>query len=683
MTRHPLFQLLIAAVIVQGVAIRAFPDGPKDNVAKNVRPVPRVGIQLTAAQKADFDKRMSEFKSLLDKLKAKKDPRTQELLPDIEIFYRAVRTNIDHRELFGKRDVYNAAVLTNEGRGRAHDLLTGMPEPVWPDKTGLVVRGYRSKIDGTVQPYGLVVPKSYDPKSERGYRLDIWFHGRGETLSETNFIAGRMRSRGIYTPKNAFVLHPYGRYCNANKFAGEIDVLEALADVRRRYRIDPDRISVRGFSMGGAACWQFAVHYADRWFAANPGAGFSETPLFLKVFQKETLKPTWYEQKLWNMYDCPGYAINLYHCPTIAYSGELDSQKQAADVMQAALKKVRIDMLHIIGPKMHHQIHPVSAKEIERRMYALAKAGRDHNPRSIRFATFTLKYNRMHWITVNALGEHWKRAWVDADVLPNNRLDIRSGNVTDLTVSMPPGSKLLDIRSRVRIFINGIPFVGPQPKSDRSFTVRFHRVGRRWRIVSEPDAASVRVALAKRHNLQGPIDDAFMDSFIFVKPAGKARHDAVEKWTQSELAHAVREWRRQFRGDARVKSADKITPTDIANSNLILFGDPASNPLIAKIAGKLPIKWGDKQITVGGKNYDAAQHAPILIYPNPLNPKKYVVLNSGFTYREYAYLNNARQVPMLPDWAVIDLRTPPGAVHPGKVVDAGFFGEGWELKSGQ
>lgn len=672
MIRH----LLIAAAIVPALTLPGFADGLKDNIPDKVRPVPRVGIKLSDAQKADFEKRMSEFQGLLDKLNAKKDPRTRELLPDVEIFYRAVRTNIDHRELFGKRDVRNAAVLTNEGRGRAADLLNGKPS--WPNKTGLVVRGYRSKIDGTVQPYGLVIPKSYDPKSERGYRLDIWFHGRGETLSETNFIAGRMRSRGQYTPKDTIVLHPYGRYCNANKFAGEIDVLEALADVQRRYRIDPDRISVRGFSMGGAACWQFAVHYADRWFAANPGAGFSETPLFLKVFQKETLRPTWYEQRLWNMYDCPGYAINLYHCPTVAYSGELDSQKQAADVMEAALKKERIDMLHIIGPKMHHQIHPGSAKEIERRMAALAKAGRDHNPPSIRFATFTLKYNRMHWLTVNALGEHWKRAWVDADVRPGNQLAIRSGNVTDLTVSMPAGSKLLDVRSRVPVFINGIPFRAPRPKSDRSFTVRFHREGRRWRM-----GAPQTEGLVKRHNLQGPIDDAFMDSFIFVKPTGKARHDAVGKWTQSELAHAVKHWRQQFRGDARAKSADQITKADIANSNLILFGDPASNPLIAKIAGKLPIKWGDKQISVGGKNYDAAQHAPVLIYPNPLNPQKYVVLNSGFTYREYAYLNNARQVPMLPDWAVIDLRTPPGSVHPGKVVDAGFFGERWELKSGR
>ena len=57
------------------------------------------------------------------------------------------------------------------------------------------------------------------------------------------------------------------------------------------------------------------------------------------------------------------------------------------------------------------------------------------------------------------------------------------------------------------------------------------------------------------------------------------------------------------------------------------------------------------------------------------------MLNSGFTYREFAYLNNARQVPKLPDWAVIDLRTPADSLWPGKVVAADFFDESWKLKA--
>ena len=60
-----------------------------------------------------------------------------------------------------------------------------------------------------------------------------------------------------------------------------------------------------------------------------------------------------------------------------------------------------------------------------------------------------------------------------------------------------------------------------------------------------------------------------------------------------------------------------------------------------------------------------------------------MVLNSGFTFREYDYLNNARQTPKLPDWAVVDTSTKPDARWPGKVVAADFFGERWELRPGR
>jgi hypothetical protein len=57
-----------------------------------------------------------------------------------------------------------------------------------------------------------------------------------------------------------------------------------------------------------------------------------------------------------------------------------------------------------------------------------------------------------------------------------------------------------------------------------------------------------------------------------------------------------------------------------------------------------------------------------------------VVINSGFAYREYDYLNNARQSPKLPDDAVIDVDLPRTTQSPGGVTAAGFFGEKWELQ---
>jgi hypothetical protein len=186
--------------------------------------------------------------------------------------------------------------------------------------------------------------------------------------------------------------------------------------------------------------------------------------------------------------------------------------------------------------------------------------------------------------------------------------------------------------------------------------------------------------LLKRHDLQGPIDDAFMDSFIMVRPTGTAMNETVGNWVKSEEEHAIRLWRTQMRGDAPVKDDTAVTDADIASANLVLWGDPQSNKVLARIADKLPIRWTAESVSLGGgRTFPAGTNAPVLIYPNPLNPKKYVVINSGITFREYAEPNNSLQVAYLPDYAVIDLTTPPGPRWPGKVAAAGFFGENWQL----
>ena len=95
----------------------------------------------------------------------------------------------------------------------------------------------------------------------------------------------------------------------------------------------------------------------------------------------------------------------------------------------------------------------------------------------------------------------------------------------------------------------------------------------------------------KRHGLQGPIDDAFMDSFLMVRPTGKPLNDKVGSWADAEMEHAIDHWRQQFRGEARVKDDTAVTDADIAAHNLVLWGDPASNKVLAKIADKLPIRW--------------------------------------------------------------------------------------------
>jgi dienelactone hydrolase len=604
-----------------------------------------------------------------------------DLLADVEIYYNAVRYALAYGEFYDIKELAVARDQLAKGMERATQLREGRSP--WTTMTGLVVRGYRSKIDGSVQPYGLVIPASFHPDTPYRHRLDIWCHGRGEKLSELNFLKDREGSPGEFTPPHAFVLHLYGRYCNANKFAGEVDCLEALAHVKALYPIDDERIVMRGFSMGGAACWQFAVHYPTLWCAAAPGAGFSETADFLKVFQKEDVQPTWYEKKLYHVYDCTDYALNLFNCPTVAYSGANDSQKQAADVMAAALAKQGMSLVHLIGPGTGHSYHRETKQLLNERIDAIAARGRNPLPPRIRFATYTLRYNRAGWITLEGLGRHWERATVDALVLNPGAVHIRTTNVTALTIAMPPGLCPLENNPAVpdgpEIVIDGtrIP-VRPRVRSDRSWEVRLQRGIARWSVDGTEESG-----LAKRPGLQGPIDDAFYDSFLMVKPTGTPLNAAVGAWAEKEMAHAVDHWRKQFRGEARVKADADVTDADIAAHNLVLWGDPSSNRILARIADKLPIRWGAEGVKIGDQAHAGESHVVLMIYPNPLNPRRYVVLNSGFTFREYDYLNNARQVPKLPDFAVVDVRTPPSPRWPGKVVAAGFFDEKWALPTVQ
>jgi pimeloyl-ACP methyl ester carboxylesterase len=644
-------------------------DGPGDNVADKIRRIPPPGIKIPDADRAELQ---AGLEALFKDIVAACYSPYADLLPDVQIFYKAVHDALYYDELYDLKEVAVAKRLLKLGSERAAALKEG--KAPWTSATGLVVRGYKSKIDNSIQPYGLVVPATYKPDSPHKHRLDFWCHGRGEKLTELSFINGRLNSPGEFTPPDAFVLHLYGRYCCANKFAGEIDLFEAFEDVRKHYPIDEDRLVIRGFSMGGAACWQFAVHYPGFYCAAAPGAGFAETPEFLRVFQSEEVKPTWYEQKLWTLYDCPGYAANLFNLPTVAYSGEIDKQKQAADVMAKAIEREGMTLTHLIGPKTAHSYHKDTKVELNRLIDAIAEKGRDPLPKKIRFATYTLRYNTSHWLTVEGLEKHWKQARVEAEIVDAGNLKLTTSNVNELRLTFP--AKIQPFAGHpVQITIDGQSCQFAAPPKDSELVLHLAKREGTWGPVQRQDQT-----LRKRHGLQGPIDDAFMDRFIMITPTGKPMHEKTGRWVDAEMKHAIEHWRRQFRGEALVLKDTAVIDENIANSNLILWGDPSSNKFYQRIADKLPLRWNDKAIVLGDKSFSADHHMPVLIIPNPLNPKRYVVLNSGFTFREYDYLNNARQVPKLPDYAIIDVNQPVTGQKPGGIATAGFFDEEWKLK---
>src|SRR5262249_12007559 len=150
--------------------------------AQDKRKIPPPGVPVPEADRAELEAGLKDL--------------TNETDPDIRIYHKAVDWALRYDEILNAKEISVAKALLKDGLDRAKQLQEG--KPAWRTATGLVVRGYVSKIDGSVQPYGLVIPATYKPGTKT--RLDFWLHGRSETLTELAFINGRRKSPGDFTP---------------------------------------------------------------------------------------------------------------------------------------------------------------------------------------------------------------------------------------------------------------------------------------------------------------------------------------------------------------------------------------------------------------------------------------------------------------------------------------------------
>jgi dienelactone hydrolase len=635
---------------------------------------PPLGHGLSVIDKAALQLKVDQLAARVAALKRRhRASPMADRVADVEVYLDAVRRPLkyDERLYSPKNSTPLEYALQTIATGVERADLLAKGETPWMTQSG--VRGFYSRIDGSAQPYILTVPDAYDPAARQEYRLDIFMHGRDDQVLEQQFMT---KSTSGYTSKplragaDRFMLQPYGRYSNASRFAGETDGLEAIASVMKAYPIDRNRLVMSGFSMGGASAWSYIVHFADRWAASAPGAGFTETEVFLRGGLARQPQ-NGVQRTLWHMYDSTDYAINTFNVPVVAYSGEIDPQKQAADAMAAAMAAEGLTLEHIIGPKTAHAYEPAARQQLQDRIDQIVMKGRNPAPSEIRFTTWMLRYNKMFWITVDAMDQEWERARVNAKI-DGGAISITTTNVNALHVD--PALAPFAPGTRVVATIDGTRLTLPAVGSDTSLRTGFVKANGTWRVGELPSSA-----LRKRNGLQGPIDDAFMDAFVFVRPTGKPLSERLGTWEKEQADYAISEWVHFFRGEPRVKNDVEIEPDDIANNNIALFGDPSSNAVYKRIASRLPIAWTREGVVVGGERFDA-NHAPVFIFPNPLNPRKYVVINSGFTFHDQS--NNDMQSPKLPDWAMVDI-TKPGNNYkylPLFVESQGFFDEFWKLK---
>ncbi len=308
------------------------------------RVVPPLGLEIDREQRSDW-------LSQIEILEKQAEAVPVEYRADIEVLTKACRFAIEFRELYQAKDsnkVERLIQLLNLDSTNGRLVRSNGPM----NRRGQV-RGFFSKVDGSAQPLGLVLPENL-PADAKNIPLYVWLHGRGDKATDLHFICERLDKNGEVVPSGAMVLHLWSPVCGY-KSAGETDVLEAI-DLCAR--ITP---STKTESCSSAFRWVVLVcgtsqHTTriDLWQPVRSRVcGNSPIP----KPQTDNFPPK-YEQMLWSVYDVPGYTRNLFNLPVVAYSGELDKQIQAARVMEEAFESEGKTLRHLIGPGMGHKYHP-------------------------------------------------------------------------------------------------------------------------------------------------------------------------------------------------------------------------------------------------------------------------------------------------------------------------------------
>ncbi|MFK7735294.1 MAG: alpha/beta hydrolase-fold protein [Pirellulaceae bacterium] len=647
------------------------------------RRLPPEGLEVEAKDRTRWERQIVSLTRRLPS--AKVDVRA-----DIEVLLKACRYAIEHREFYKPKDFAKVDRLLSLASSRLDDAR----QP-WKRLKGLQVRGFYSDVDDSPQPCGLVFPEKPLRAGEE-VPLYVWLHGRGDKTTDLHFICERLDRAGQIRPEGAIVLHPFGRQCVGYKSAGETDVLEAIRFTCENYPVDQSRIVLMGFSMGGAGVWHLAAHHSDLFVAASPGAGFAETARYQRLQPKDF--PPAYEQMLWKVYDVPGYVRNLFNIPVVAYSGEKDKQIQAARVMEEAYAAEGRKLRHVIGPGMGHKYHPDSLTEILEAMRDAEEQGQPKQETRFSLQASSARYARRRWLTIDGMQQLYSDTRVDGRL--NDRVwDLTTKNVARLSID---GAK---IRSAESIRVDGqeLPLgLDVENLFERSAQGE-------WAAVEDFPV------LRKRPKLSGPIDDAFLDPFLVVLPSGTSSNSKVDDWVECEAKYWQARWRSLFRGDWRVKLDSEVTSEDVSRFHLVLWGTPESNRLLNSLLEKgallergsvlqggatppelrladsefkplafgLPLEWSSSRLAIGqaGQKIEAnaATEVPSFIYSNPLNPDRYLVVNSGPTFRTDHDRTNSLQNPHLPDWFITSVTEPRTGSLPGQIEAAGFFDDSWQL----
>lgn len=474
---------------------------------------------------------------------------------------------------------------------------------------------FRSKIDGSIQPLLVRVPKNYTPA--KSWPLLVTLHGFGD---------GPILAPGI---EKIVQIGPYGRGSVWFEGIGERDVFECIEIAKRLFSIDSDRVYLCGFSMGGTATFNLGFKHPEVWAACVPVCGRC---------------------------DSLDLVSNGRHLPFWVNTGGRDIMIPPKHSKAAYDKARRLGFSqwkYMEHKTMGHDFS-INWKEVEE--WLLTKK-RTTNLKRISFRTKDIRFNCAYWLEITEIERYGKIAQMDVDIEGQN-LSVKSENVSNYTLKL--NDALINTAQRVKIIENDVLIHDDFLDGDGCFV----------------KASENNHVVSKRPGLSGPLWDIYSDLCLLVYGTNSKDKSLVRASRRCAESFSSPTWMSKVK--FKMVPDKEVSKKDIAENNVVLFGNPETNEVMAGMLDTLPIKVNGSDMLVRDTKCSGDNVGFVLIYPNPMNRAKYVAIFSGFTADTINCFDRIwprfKSVPKDVDFGVFE-------IHPGE--DSvrwrlkGIFGTDW------
>lgn len=503
--------------------------------------------------------------------------------------------------------------------------------------TGMVVKAYRDDFDGTLQPYALYLPRGNAPAG--GWPLLVSLHGA--------YSNHRLNMRRVFGKPNRpgesdeeatrnelplpdepmIVVSPFARgEFMGYQGLGERDVLRVMADVRRAYAVDPDRVYLTGLSMGGEGTWHIGLRHPDLFAAIVPVCGITDARQWIGAATAPLFDPA-----LLGLTTAQAVAENASNLAVTFFHGEVDPTVKVA---QSRAMAERYRQLGWLGKNVHYNELPgvnhsawVPAYQDAAVFKLLAGVKRDPFPRHVIYKTYSLRYNQAYWLRIDGIEHGLAMAAIEGDH-DGVKFAVKPDNVGAFSLLLEPRHVPAD--RAITVVAGGATIYQGAPRPVLSFA----RAGAGWRAVAESPAMAAADARPD-HGSSGLFSRALARERPHLYVYG-TRGPAAATAANLALARALGDWGHGVRAQFAVKSDAEVTPADIASLDLVLVGSARSNAIVQRLAPSLPVDDRADQLIAGSVSLTDADRAYRVACPNPLSPGHNVLVYGADTERGLA-----------------------------------------------